>query len=96
MTYWTKRFNHNTVVYGPRQQLAQICPCKDCKERYPACHATCDKYSAWRHRYDKDKAEAEAEAAKERLLNEFNADNIRKAPNRFSKDAQKRKERKRG
>lgn len=25
-----------------------ICPCKDCAERYTACHDYCDKYKTWK------------------------------------------------
>lgn len=25
-----------------------ICPCKDCTERYEACHDHCDKYKDWK------------------------------------------------
>ena len=24
------------------------CPCKDCAERYEACHDHCDRYKAWK------------------------------------------------
>jgi hypothetical protein len=25
-----------------------ICPCKDCQERYEACHDHCERYKAWK------------------------------------------------
>lgn len=30
--------------------------CKDCKERTPTCHATCEKYLAYLERNEKNKA----------------------------------------
>lgn len=27
-------------------------PCKDCPNRYPACHDKCEKYKAWKSRLD--------------------------------------------
>lgn len=29
-----------------------VCPCKGCKDRYPACHSKCDKYKQWRKELD--------------------------------------------
>ena len=26
-------------------------PCKDCADRHPGCHGSCEKYKAWRDRY---------------------------------------------
>lgn len=26
-------------------------PCKDCADRHEACHGSCEKYKAWRDRY---------------------------------------------
>ena len=34
-----------------------VCPCKDCKERYPACHSHCNRYKEWRADLDKRKEE---------------------------------------
>ena len=28
------------------------CPCKDCTERYPACHDKCEKFMEWRKKVD--------------------------------------------
>lgn len=27
-------------------------PCKDCKDRFTACHDKCEKYKAWKSRLD--------------------------------------------
>lgn len=40
------------------------CPCKDCNDRYRACHASCEKYIEWRKAYDEWKALTDAERAK--------------------------------
>ena len=29
------------------------CPCKDCENRTPGCHDTCEGYKAWRSGWDK-------------------------------------------
>ena len=34
-----------------------VCPCKDCKERFPACHSHCNRYKEWRAKLDKLKEE---------------------------------------
>ena len=26
-------------------------PCKDCPDRHPACHGSCEKYKEWRDKY---------------------------------------------
>ena len=31
--------------------------CKDCPDRYPGCHSSCEKYKAQRAEYDAQKAE---------------------------------------
>ena len=28
--------------------MSKLSPCKDCQERYPACHGHCDKYATWK------------------------------------------------
>lgn len=33
-----------------------ISPCKDCKERVFKCHATCEKYHAWKKEVDAERA----------------------------------------
>ena len=30
-------------------------PCRKCKDRYPACHSHCDKYSEWQKIMDAEK-----------------------------------------
>lgn len=30
-------------------------PCKDCKDRHPACHDSCEKYKAWLAAYHADR-----------------------------------------
>ena len=27
------------------------CPCKDCQDRYPACHGSCEKFQIWHEPY---------------------------------------------
>ena len=34
-----------------------ISPCKDCKERFEACHSKCDKYKDWKQEVDVIKAQ---------------------------------------
>lgn len=35
-----------------------LCPCRKCKDRYPACHSHCDRYKEWRADLDKRKEES--------------------------------------
>ncbi len=30
-------------------------PCRECNDRYPACHAKCECYLTWRAEFDADK-----------------------------------------
>lgn len=33
-------------------ELNKLCPCKDCEDRYPKCHSSCDGYISWRKQLD--------------------------------------------
>ena len=37
----------------PDQVTRETPPCKDCKERFPACHGSCDRYKDWKKRLEK-------------------------------------------
>ena len=37
----------------PDPNTREIPPCKDCKERYIACHDSCDRYKEWKQRLEK-------------------------------------------
>ena len=41
-------------------------PCKDCKDRYPACHGSCEKYLKCREPLDK----LQADKAKDRMIDD--------------------------
>lgn len=43
-------------------------PCKDCQDRYPACHDKCERYISFRKELDKYKEEERKE--KEALRND--------------------------
>ena len=36
-------------IDGP---IRDIPPCKDCEDRFTACHDKCEKYKAWKSRLD--------------------------------------------
>ena len=36
--------------------MIEVSPCKDCTERYVACHDSCEKYGEWRHKLDLENA----------------------------------------
>lgn len=91
MTYWQKPLPSTSVIYGPRQKLAEACPCRNCKERRQGCHAECEKYSAWRTELQADKETAIKTLEKDAILNDFVVDNMRKAVNRHAAAAAKRK-----
>ncbi len=93
MTYWRKPLPSTSIVYGPRQKLAEACPCRNCEERRPGCHAACDKYKAWRAEFDADKAAAVKAQERDALLKDFQVGNMRKAVNRHAAAAAKRKRR---
>ena len=31
-------------------------PCKDCVDREPSCHSSCEKYISWKKEFDEQKA----------------------------------------
>lgn len=37
----------------PYPVTREISPCKDCKDRHPACHGSCDRYKEWKRRLEK-------------------------------------------
>ncbi len=39
-------------------------PCKDCPDRYPGCHAKCERYKSWKKEWDELKE-------KERIYNDM-------------------------
>ena len=45
--------------------MKRVCECKDCTERHVGCHATCEKYKAFRE----DLLEHKRKEYKERLVN---------------------------
>lgn len=42
---------------GFNQQRRIITCCKDCTDRFPGCHGSCEKYKEQRAQYDEAKAE---------------------------------------
>lgn len=49
-----------------------VSPCKDCTERYLACHDKCDKYKEYRQRYDAEQARIKKEKALKTIINNLN------------------------
>lgn len=43
--------------YKFNSERFQITCCKDCPDRHPGCHGSCEKYKAQRAEYDAKKAE---------------------------------------
>lgn len=41
---------------APRYGVYIVSPCKDCADRYPACHSDCAAYGLWKIRYAEGKA----------------------------------------
>ena len=37
----------------PDTVTREISPCKDCKNRHPACHDSCERYNDWKQRLEK-------------------------------------------
>ena len=37
----------------------KTCPCKDCKERSPACHGACKRFAEWKEPLEALKADRE-------------------------------------
>lgn len=48
--------------------------CKDCPNRFPGCHSTCEKYIQQKNEYEKAKAERKAKSAVQQGLNEYKFD----------------------
>ena len=38
-----------SAIDSPTRELP---PCKDCADRYPACHGSCGRYKEWKQRLD--------------------------------------------
>lgn len=58
--------------------------CKDCQERYPACHGHCEKYIQQRAEYDAAKAEYMKQVKVQRGLNESLNDTMYKYTKRIN------------
>lgn len=48
--------------------------CKDCKNRTPTCHCTCEEYKTYKQELEAFKADRD----KERIMNEYIRDNAKK------------------
>lgn len=55
-----------------------IFSCKDCKDRFPGCHGTCETYKQQRAELDKRKAEAKKKRDIEVGLNNYFYDSMNK------------------
>lgn len=42
--------------HTPRYGVCIVSPCKDCADRYTACHSDCAAYALWKIRYAEGKA----------------------------------------
>ena len=47
-----------------------LAPCKDCNDRYIACHDHCERYKAWKQEFDVIKERATKYKMNEKMLNE--------------------------
>lgn len=46
-------------------------PCKDCQDRYPACHSKCEKGIAWSKKCKEKRELIEAEKSQERTFDRY-------------------------
>ena len=60
----------------------RITYCKDCPDRYPGCHGSCEKYIEQRAAYDAEKAEAMKKIEVSRGLAEMRCDFMYKVSRR--------------
>lgn len=47
--------------------MVPICPCKDCRDRYPGCHSKCDKYIIWKDANEANNKKIREAKNKERI-----------------------------
>lgn len=59
-------------------ERTKITCCKDCQERFPGCHGSCEKYIQQRAELDAAKAELRKKHDINKGLNEFRYDGINK------------------
>ena len=55
-----------------------VAPCKECMERYPACHDRCEKYGKWKQELDARRNTIYTAARKEWQVSIFKRDIITK------------------
>jgi len=82
-----------TIIYGPRQKLAEACPCRNCDERRQSCHTECEKYKTWRAEYDADKDGAKKAQSMTAILNDYVVEGKRKMRSRADSAAKRRRNR---
>lgn len=43
-------------------------PCKDCSDRYPCCHAKCEKYKVWKAEWNRLKEQERINRERQRII----------------------------
>ena len=58
--------------------IKAVFPCKDCEDRFPGCHGTCERYKQLKAEFDKLKAEAKKQRDVQAGLNQHFYDSMHK------------------
>ena len=75
----SKKYNFNR--FSSTRYGMDGSPCgqgRDCPDRTPACHSTCEKYLAWKNERDERKAEWLKQKAKETAFGERYMDKLKR------------------
>jgi sulfatase maturation enzyme AslB (radical SAM superfamily) len=65
--------------------MNEIAPCKDCPDRHPACHGSCDKYKEWSERYQAQQKHLAENKFRWSILASAARDEVRKNSHKFNK-----------
>lgn len=61
------RRNSDMSEQKTKQTSKLVIPCRDCKDRTPACHSSCELYISWKNDHER----AREEASRERMVNGY-------------------------
>ena len=67
-----------------------LSPCMDCSDRYPACHAACKLYEAWKAERIKRKAQIDAQRLPELAADKYAVERARKRKKYYHTTQRKR------
>ena len=70
------------LIMSSKVKLQPISPCKDCTERHPNCHSSCERYNNWKNTRKQLKEQYKVE----HYADQVHGDTIRKIKGRKRKN----------